>query len=37
MGFANRVDEISVAKTLIQLIREEPPKIETSDGFTLIF
>jgi len=32
MGFTNREDEISVAKTLIDLIREEPPKIETSDG-----
>jgi len=32
MGFTNSDDEISVAKTLIELIREDPPKIETSDG-----
>ncbi|XP_028183508.1 F-box protein At2g39490-like isoform X2 [Glycine soja] len=31
MGFTNRVDEISVAKKLIELVKGEPPKIETSD------
>ncbi|XP_020210608.1 F-box protein At2g39490 isoform X1 [Cajanus cajan] len=32
MGFTKRVDEISVAKELIELVKGEPPKIETSDG-----
>lgn len=29
MGFTSRVDEISMAKSLIQLVRGRPPKIET--------
>ncbi|XP_027366420.1 F-box protein At2g39490 isoform X2 [Abrus precatorius] len=32
MGFTNRVDEICVAKNLIELVKGKPPKIETSDG-----
>ncbi|KAL2323908.1 hypothetical protein Fmac_022966 [Flemingia macrophylla] len=31
-GYANRVDEISVVKKLIELVKGEPPKIETSEG-----
>lgn len=32
MGFTNQMDEISVAKNLIQLVKGKPPKIETSNG-----
>ncbi|TKY50652.1 F-box protein [Spatholobus suberectus] len=35
MGFTNRVDELLVAKYLIELVKGEPPKIETSDGSCL--
>ena len=35
MGFRSRVDEISLAKNLIQLVKGKPPKIETSDGSCL--
>ncbi|KAK7343280.1 hypothetical protein VNO77_11903 [Canavalia gladiata] len=35
LGFTNRVDEISVANNLIELIKGKPPKIETSDGSCL--
>lgn len=31
MGFTNGVDEISVAAKLIELVKGEHPKIETSD------
>ncbi|CAK8574317.1 unnamed protein product [Lathyrus sativus] len=32
MGFTNPIDEISMAKKLIRLIKGKPPKIETSGG-----
>lgn len=32
IGFTNSMDEISVAKKLIELVKGEPPKIETSCG-----
>ena len=35
-GFTSRVDEISVAKRLIGLVKGKTPKIETSDGSCLV-
>lgn len=32
MGFTNPMDEILVAKKLIELVKGKPPKIEISDG-----
>ncbi|OIW06827.1 hypothetical protein TanjilG_03722 [Lupinus angustifolius] len=35
IGFTSQVNEISVAKSVIQLVKGKPPRIETSDGSCL--